>query len=281
MLSTNSTRLRWSALGRSGSAAALVVVSSLFTLGGCSGAAGESPVATSTAFDRAPSGTQADPPTDPTTDPTTGARHDTAESSGESSGTLPGIVTVPEVGIPGLDSADRFCAAWSRFGGSWQVLQVAAYFGPSPSVVPSLEVLAAPVVVDAFDTMFAVWPAELDGEREVVRTEYFGALRRRAEVALDTLAAVGATDGDLAGLAAAWEDALSSRRGDDVVPPVALTRPLDDLVTSAADELEQRTPGFLDDPALLIVAETPATDMFLATACPDQGVLAGSEVGAG
>lgn len=188
------------------------------------------------------------------------------------------LVEVPESGVPGLDSEDSFCAAWSRFGGSWQVIQVAANFAPDPSVVPSMEVVAAPVVAAAFDAMFAAWPDELTGEREAVADGFFGPLDRRAETALDALAAAGATTDDLAAIGSAWEAALEARQADDPVVTPELTDDQRAIVDAAAADFDARLVGFVADPSMRITVATPRTDTYLATACPDQGALTGGEI---
>ncbi|MEY2959450.1 MAG: hypothetical protein RLZZ01_2018, partial [Actinomycetota bacterium] len=149
--------------------------------------------------------------------------------------------TVPESGVPGLESTDRFCAAWSRFGGSWQVLQVAAFFGSDPDVVMELEVIASPLVVGAFDDVFDAWPDELEPEREVVRSEFFGVFQRRADEALRALGGAGAEAADLERLAGAWEGALAARLPDVPVPVVTLDDALAVLVVDAAAEFGRRT----------------------------------------
>ena len=188
------------------------------------------------------------------------------------------LVEVPETGVPGLDSEDSFCAAWSRFGGSWQVIQVAANFAPDRSVVPAMEVVAAPVVTAAYDAMLAAWPAELADEREAVADGFFGPLARRSETALEALVAAGATADDLVAIGRAWEAALAARQPDDPVVTPELAEEQRAVVAAAAVDLDARLVGFVDDPSLRITVETPRTDTYLATACPDQGALTGAEV---
>ena len=74
---------------------------------------------------------------------------------------------VVDTGVPGLDSGDAFCAAWSRFGGSWQLLVQVGAAG-DPVQLARLEVIASTVVQGAYGDVFAAWPAELESEREVV-----------------------------------------------------------------------------------------------------------------
>lgn len=191
------------------------------------------------------------------------------------------VVEVPETGVPGLDSDDSFCAAWSRFGGSWQVIQVAANFAPDPAIVPAMEVVAARVVEDAYAAMFEAWPEELVSERDLVADGYFGPLARRAEAALEALDRVDATEEQVDELGRAWVDALAERRPDDPTLTPVLTDDLWALVDAAAAELSSQRVDFLDDPSMRITVETPLTDAYLATACPDQGSLTGAEVDGG
>ncbi len=187
-------------------------------------------------------------------------------------------VVVAEAGIPGLDSADAFCAAWSRFGGSWQVLLVASVFGGDEATAAELEVVAAPVVVAAYRALLDVLPAELASEADAVADGYFGPLARRADDAVASLRDAGATDADLDALGESWIGALAARDPEDPVVMPAVPGELEALVGAAAESFRTKRVGMADDPSLVIVAETPATDRFLETACPDQGALTGQEV---
>jgi hypothetical protein len=184
--------------------------------------------------------------------------------------------TVADTGVPGLDSEDDFCAAWSRFGGSWQLLVQAGAAG-DPASVARLEVIASTVVQDAYDDVFAAWPAELESERDVVADGYFGAFRRRSADAAAALEAAGASVADIAALAGAWNLALAqydpSTAFSASVPP-DLAPLVDQAATAFA---EQRVP-LQQDPSMVITVDTPLTDQFLATACPDQGWIVGQDV---
>ena len=181
-----------------------------------------------------------------------------------------------DTGVPGLDSEDAFCSAWSRFGGSWQLL-LQAGAAADPAHVARLEVIAATVVQDGYDDVFAVWPAELESEREVVADAYFGAFQRRSADAATALADAGATDADIAALAQVWDAALAqydpSSTVDVVVPPA-----LEPLVDEAAIAFGAARVPLQVDPSMVITAETPLTDAFLATACPDEGWIVGQDV---
>lgn len=212
----------------------------------------------------------------PTDGPTT-----TVSGSTEPSITTFPVVEVPEVGVPGIDSEDAFCAAWSRFGGSWQVIQVAANFAPDPSIVPAMEVAASPVIGDAYDAMFDAWPDELVAERSTVADGFFGPLDRRALAAETALVVAGATPDDLAAIADAWVAALATRDPDDPVLTPEVTDDRWALVDAAAAMFADQLVDFRDDPSMRITVETPRTDAYLATACPDQGALTGAEIDAG
>src|SRR5690606_20399658 len=139
------------------------------------------------------------------------------------------------------------------------------------SVVPAMEVVAAPVVTAAYDAMLAAWPDDLADEREAVADDFFGPLERRSETALETLVAAGATADDLVAIGRAWEAALAARQPDDPVVTPELAEEQRAVVAAAAADLDARLVGFVDDPSLRITVETPRTDAYLATACPDQG----------
>jgi hypothetical protein len=182
-----------------------------------------------------------------------------------------------DTGVPGLDSDDAFCAAWSRFGGSWQVTLAAAAFGPADDAA-RLEVLASTVVADAYDAIFLAWPAELESEREVVADEFFGAFRRRSADALAALSEAGADDDDIAELADLWVDALAGRDPGNPVLEVDVPEELAGTVVAAVGGFTAQRPPFTQDPSMVITASTPLTDDYLQTACPDQGSIFGENI---
>jgi hypothetical protein len=190
--------------------------------------------------------------------------------------TPPPTVAVADTGVPGLDSEDAFCAAWSRFGGSWQLLVQAGAAG-DPAQVARLEVIASPLVQGAYDDVFAVWPEQLESEREVVADAYFGAFQRRSADAAAALSAAGASDADVAALAEAWDAALAQYDPSATVV-VAVPPDLDPLVTQATAAFSEQRVPLPADPSMVITADTPLTDEFLATACPDQGWIVGQDV---
>jgi hypothetical protein len=218
------------------------------------------------------------PPSDPVTE--TPQAPEGEETAPPSVPSIPPPTAAPEsTGVPGLDSDDSFCAAWSRFGGSWQVL-VQAGAMVAPAEVARLEVIASTLVDDAYDDVFAVWPAELESERDVVAQDYFGTFQRRSADAARALADAGASPDDVVALSEAWSAALEAY--DPLAPAIAVAVPagLDQVVDSAATAFAQQRVPLPADPSMVVNASTPLTDEFLATACPDQGWIVGQDVGA-
>lgn len=241
------------------------------------GAATDSSSATSTA--PTTTGSTSDPDVSP--DDSTG---DTASNVGSTApAPQSSLVAVPETGVPGLDSDDVFCAAWSRFAGSFQVIAVANAFGEgTPDDLRTLEVVASPVVTSAYDDMFANWPDELASEEVVARDDFFGPLARRWSVTFEglgeALAGAGADDAIEDVISDAWISVLVER--DPSVADVDVDLPDDaaDVVASAVAELANSQDGFGEDDSLITDAATPLTDEYIVTSCPDQGSLAGQEV---
>lgn len=218
-----------------------------------------------------------EPPTTPEARPAE-TNEDVDDATTGSAPTPTAPEAVSETGVPGLDSDDEFCAAWSRFAGTWQVLAVGANFLDDPGRVAEWEVASAAVVLAAYDTMLDRFPDELASEREAVADGYFGVLRRRAVDAAAALADVGADADDVAELAVAWLGALAGR--DPTTPDLDFVAPagLGDLVAAGAAELGARRVEFGLDPSLAVEVATPLTDDFLETECPDRGTLAGTEI---
>lgn len=193
--------------------------------------------------------------------------------------TVTTAVEVPVTGTPGLDSSDAFCAAWSRWAGSLQVIAVASAFGSGPAeTVAALEVIAAPVVVAGYEGMLDHWPASLAAERDAAADELFGPFTRRSQAAHDALVAAGADAAALATIGDAWLEALAAR--DPTVADVVVDLPddVEAVVAAAASEFAARHVAFADDVGLQTEPATPATLAHLETACPDDGTLAGLEV---
>lgn len=220
----------------------------------------------------------AEPAVSPPTEPPSGESAPTFSVLG----TVPAPVEVPETGVPGLDSDDAFCAAWSRFGGSFQVVAVNAAFGGGDATsIATLELVAAPTVDQAYRDLSAGWPADLEPERATALGDALGPFAVRVGGGEELLVELGATDDDLATIAAAWEAALAAR--DPQSPDVVVDLPdeLWTLVEAAAARQVADRGDWRADESLVTKVETPLTDAYLATACPDQGTLAGQEIADG
>lgn len=206
---------------------------------------------------------------------------DGGDADGAATSSIPTttVAEVPITGTPGLDSSDAFCAAWSRWAGSLQVIAVASAFGTGTAdTVAELEVAASPVVLAGYTGMLEHWPAELAAERDAAAEDLFGPFTRRSEAARDALVAAGADDPAVAAVADAWVATLASRDPTTADVTVDLPDELDDLVAAAASEFAVARVAFADDPSLQTAPATPATLDHLETACPDDGALAGLEV---
>lgn len=215
---------------------------------------------------RDPSVTDADRP---------GASYDT----GSTGVPLTDPPSTEELGVPGLDSDEVVCRAWSRFAGSFQVVAVAAAFGEGGSrEVAELEVLASPIVVTAYDELLEAWPDELESERAAVAESFLGPFARRAERARDALLAAGAGPDDLAVATEMWLDVLATRDPSSAVPVVVLPDPVAALVGRASAAFDDQVPPVSEDPSLVTEVEIPLTQAFLVATCPDRGALGGTEV---
>lgn len=199
-----------------------------------------------------------------------------APGSDPTSVTPESLATVPEVGVPGLDSDEVVCRAWSRFAGSFQVVSVAASFGSGDAEdVAGLEVIASPTVTAAYDDLVANWPAELAGEADAVADDYLGPFARRADRALATLESAGADAAAIDAIVAAWETALAGRDPTDPEIVVVLPDTIQTIVDTAASELVAQLVPIPADPSLVIAVDVPLTDQFLVDNCPDRGTLGG------
>lgn len=222
----------------------------------------------------------AEPSTSPTIAPTTAATDATPAPTLPPPETRVSVVALEEVGTPGLDSDDAFCASWSRFAGSFQVVAVTAAFGSGgPEQLAALEVAASPTVTSAYGDLLANWPDELADEATLVADDFLGPFARRIGGARDALDDAGADEATIAAISEAWLAGLAQR--DPSTPEFVVDLPDDVWATiddAAALFADQRVP-FGADPSLVTNVATPLTSEYLAVSCPDQGTLSGQEVG--
>ncbi len=182
-------------------------------------------------------------------------------------------------GTPGLEADEEFCRAWSAFAGSFQLVAVAAAFGPGdPLELARVEIIAAPTVADAAQLLRAEFPAELADEFEIFSVGLIGPFARRAELALAALDTTGIPATDLDALRISWLDVLRQRSIDLIVPEPVLEMRLETLVDQAAGRFAAEQPFFSDDATLTSEAEVPLTLGYLQARCPDRGELGGIDV---
>jgi len=221
----------------------------------------------------------------PTELPTTTARAtptsaSTTASTGQADATTTiaePIATVPEQGVPGIDSDDPFCRGWSEFAGSFQALTLASVAGADPIAGARLEVIAAGAVAAAVQTLDDGFPDSIIDERDVFVDDVIGPFARRAERAVDALRSVGVTAGDIELLGDAWLVALVEAGVDDPELVVVVPADLDPAVDAATVAFSANVPPIAADPSLITQADAPATFRYLAEQCPDQGTLAGND----
>ncbi len=218
-----------------------IVIASLATLGllagsGCSGndeTGDDSSVETSpTTTIGGPERSDADSGRDTTTATSTTITTVTTEPPSSSTVVAaPTIATVPEGGVPGIDSADAFCRSWSEFAGSFQALALASAVDPDPVAGARLEVVASPAVDRAAAALSESFPGEIADERPVFLDGVVGPFAGRSSLAGEELLTAGFTFDERNELVVLWLEALVAEQ-----PVVAVTVPdeLDDVVDAAA-----------------------------------------------
>jgi hypothetical protein len=205
----------------------------------------------------------------------TGAAPPTTEFDLASEPSTPPIEPIPETGVPGIDSSDAFCRAWSEFAGSFQALALVSAIG-DPAAAYRLEVIAASTVTEGVAVMEANLPTELESERGALIAELAGPFFGRA-----VSAEAGLLDAGLepSALRAVWLEALTEAGVDDPELDVVLPASIDSAaLTAAVAAFADTQPAIVEDPALITDAMIPLTEAYLAESCPDGGILSGNDV---
>jgi hypothetical protein len=189
--------------------------------------------------------------------------------------TTPPIDPIPETGVPGIDSADAFCRAWSEFAGSFQVLGLVSAIG-DPANAFRLEVIAASAVTTALEAMEANLPVELEAERIALVVEFAGPFFNRALLAEVDLLDAGVNPDVLRD---AWLATVGQAGVDDPTVTVDLPADIDAAAFDAAVvSFSSSQLAIVGDPALITNASIPVTEAYLAEVCPDGGILSGNDV---
>jgi hypothetical protein len=187
------------------------------------------------------------------------------------------IATVPDDGVPGIDSENAFCRAWGEFAGSFQALVLVSSVSTDPVEAARLEVVASPAVVSAARSLDDALPESVAGERVAFVDGVIGPFSLRAQRATEALAAAGLSSAEVTELGELWLDTLAAAGVDD--PEIAVVVPpgLVGEVDAAVAEFVAAVPAIGDDPSLVTAATAPSTFGYLADNCPDQGILGGND----
>lgn len=189
------------------------------------------------------------------------------------------IDTVPEDGVPGIESDDRFCQAWSEFGGSFQALTLASHAAADPTTAAAIELAASDVIVQAVATMDANFPDSIDpDDRSLFLDGVLGPFTDRAVEAQQILRSSGLSEAQVAELGDIWLATLIETGLGD--PDIGVDVP-DELQPSFDNAVEVWTAdhgSIATDTDLITDARAPQTDAYLAAECPDQGILSGNDV---
>jgi hypothetical protein len=185
---------------------------------------------------------------------------------------------VAETGVPGIESEDAFCRAWSTYAGSVQAISLAwALQGPPEAA--RLEVAATAALTQAVEGMSDELPAEIEANRQALTADVPGPFLRRADRSRALLTEAGLGEDQIDALGRAWVAAITEQGVEsetlfiEVAPDSATA--LDIASQAFADEL----PSVNEDPTL----DTTEFDIgpsldYISANCPDQGTLAGNDV---
>ncbi len=188
-----------------------------------------------------------------------------------------GVVTVPDSGVPGLDSDDAFCRSWSEFAGSFQALALVSSFGFDPLVAARDELAASSVLLAAVAGLDDNLPDELESERTAFVVGFVGPMADRAAEAHDALVDAGLGRSDIDALGTVWLTTLADAGLDTPIEDLPVDAAVAGAVDQAAAAFSAARPPIVEDPVLITDAQVPRTLAYLAANCPDQGILAGSD----
>jgi hypothetical protein len=246
------------------------------------GACNDDEPSVSEATIRATASTTASTVPDRTEPPAPGTVPDTGQVGGQDGGQsgepTTTIAVVPDTGVPGIDSSDPFCRSWSEFAGSFQVLATVGALGGDAERAALVEVVAAPAVVAAVDTMSDGFPDELAAERQTFVIGLLGPITNRAQAAVAELRTAGLSGQQLESLGRRWLETIAEvgLADPDVVPDVPVD--IAPLVAAAVAQFATVQPPFATDPSLVTDVQAPATQAYIAVNCPDQGTLGGNDI---
>lgn len=194
-------------------------------------------------------------------------------------GALDTIATVAPDGVPGIESADVFCRAWSEFGGSFQALALAGNLARDPTTARRVELAAASAVTGAWAAMDDHFPDEVGSAgRSEFLDGLLGPFARRAAAAESALREAGLTAEQVRELGELWIETLTEVGLGD--PDIAVNVPagMRPAFDAAVADFTADVPPIPADPSLITDVPAQQATTYIATHCPDQGTLAGIDI---
>ncbi|MEP1124886.1 MAG: hypothetical protein ABJH68_13465 [Ilumatobacter sp.] len=192
-------------------------------------------------------------------------------------GVVESLPAVAETGVPGIESDDGFCRAWSTYAGSVQAISL-AWALQAPVDAARLEVAATSALRAAVAQMADELPDEIESNRQALTVDVPGPFLARADRAGELLAEAG-LDGDrIDALGVAWVEAITEQGLETESLTVDVPADSTEALDAAAEAFIAELPSVLEDPTL----DTTEFDIgpsleYITAACPDQGTLAGND----
>ncbi len=188
------------------------------------------------------------------------------------------LPAVAETGVPGIESDDGFCRAWSTYAGSVQAISL-AWAVQAPDDAARLEVAATAALAGAVAQMSDELPDEIESNREALTVDVPGPFLQRADRARALLAEAGLDDERIDALGEAWVAAITEQGLDTESLTVDVPADSVEALDTASRTFVAELPSVLEDPTL----DTTEFDIgpsldYISANCPDQGTLAGNDV---
>jgi hypothetical protein len=190
-------------------------------------------------------------------------------------------VPPPPTGVPGVDSDDAFCRDYARVLGTSTLLGITAAFQAQPAdEILRLEVIAAPAVLAAADSLPGEVPPAAAPDTETLLDEVVDPLAQRSIVIDAALVDAGLDGAGRAALIEAWDVVLAT---DDPVDPAIDVPDLDPALTAQVDAalaaLGSTLPPYLEDPVVAASpSQTPLVQAYVQSACPEILGLLGDQI---
>lgn len=185
---------------------------------------------------------------------------------------------VAETGVPGIESDDEFCRAWSTYAGSVQALSL-AWALQTPQAAAVLEVSATAAVTQAVEDMATYLPDEIEANRQALTVDVPGPFLRRADRARRLLADAGLDESQIGALSEQWVTAITDQGIESETLSIDVAPASAEALSTASQVFAEELPSIVEDPSL----DTTAFDIgpsldYISANCPDQGTLAGNDV---